>query len=231
MTARVALYWAPAGDDPLSWFGSEWLGRDATADAPVPQPAIPAVAARGLDLAEITQSPRHYGFHATLKAPFVPLPGPPQALEAAAAAFCAATAPVSGPPLVPSVLGGFVALVPDGPCPAIDAFAARVVEAFEPFRAPLDDHDLARRRQAPLTERQHAHLVEWGYPYVFEDFFFHMTLSRRLAADDAEAVRSAAAERLAPMADRPLRIDALCLFEQPARDRPFRLSRRFPLVG
>lgn len=231
MTARVALYWTPDGGDPLGRFGAHWLGRDAETDAPLAQPEVPALARRGLDLAEITSSPRHYGFHATLKAPFAPVGGTPEALIAAAEAFSAATPPVEGPRLVPAVLGGFVVLVPDGPSPAVDAFAHRVVEAFEPFRAPLDDGELARRRRAGLNGRQERYLLEWGYPYVFEEFFFHMTLSQRLAPDDAEAVRSAIVERAALVADRPLRIDALCLFEQPARDRPFRLSRRFCLRG
>jgi putative phosphonate metabolism protein len=231
VTGRQAIYWAPSPETPLARFGRSWIGRDAETGEIVAQPTVPEVEALGLDLDEITAAPRLYGFHATMKAPFEALGGSPAALEAAIEAFCAATPPVEGPPPVPAVIGGFVALVPEGPSPAIDALADRVVQAFDPFRAPLSPDDLARRRKGSLTERQDGHLVRWGYPYVFEDFFFHLTLTRRLAPDAASAVRAAVADRLADAADRPLRIDALCLFEQPARDRPFTLRRRFPLHG
>ena len=46
---RVALYWAPALDDPLHALGSAWLGRDAETGATLPQTVLP-----GLDTAEIT---------------------------------------------------------------------------------------------------------------------------------------------------------------------------------
>lgn len=231
MTGRLAIYWAPSPDDPLARFGAHWLGRDAEAGATVAQPRLDMLIERGIDLAEITAPPRVYGFHATLKAPFEPLGGSPEPLEAAMAAFCDATPPVGGPPLIPAVLGGFVALVPDGPSDAVDRLADRVVEAFDSFRAPSPPEELSRRRKASLTERQDAHLVRWGYPYVFEDFFFHMTLSRRLKPEEADVVRAAAADRLGDLCRRPLRIDSLCLFEQPSRDAPFTLRRRFPLLG
>src|SRR6202000_780688 len=51
------------------------------------------------------------------------------------------------------------------------------------LRARPSPDDLGRRLAAPLTERQRALLVEWGYPYVFDEFRFHMTLSNSL--DDA----------------------------------------------
>ena len=35
-----------------------------------------------------------------------------------------------------------------------------------------------------VTERQASNLDRWGYPYVFDDFRFHMTLTGPLTADD-----------------------------------------------
>ncbi len=40
--------------------------------------------------------------------------------------------------------------------------------------------ELQRRRAANLTPRQEFLLMHWGYPYVLDEFRFHMTLTRRL---------------------------------------------------
>src|SRR5437868_6649052 len=114
-SGRCAIYWAPPAASALADFGAYWLGRDAERGA-VPQGdglGLPP----GTDpawLAQATADPRHYGLHATLKPPFRLADGRTQpALAAALARFAAATAPVSGPPLVLRRLGRFLALVPD----------------------------------------------------------------------------------------------------------------------
>ena len=66
------------------------------------------------------------------------------------------------------------------PSAALQALADACVEQLDRFRAPPSDAELARRRRASLTPRQDAMLVRWGYPYVFDTWFFHMTLTRRL---------------------------------------------------
>ena len=59
---RVAVYYAPEPSDPLWTAACAWLGWDAERGAPVPQPDL-------LEIADLTASPRLYGFHATLKPP------------------------------------------------------------------------------------------------------------------------------------------------------------------
>ena len=59
---RVAVYYAPAADDPLWARGCTWLGRDPETGVELPQPDIDGIAA------QVTE-PRRYGFHATLKPP------------------------------------------------------------------------------------------------------------------------------------------------------------------
>jgi len=230
---RYAVYYAPPPGSPLEAFGAAWLGRRVDGDAPPPaRPSFPELEARGLDLDEATGAARRYGCHATLKAPFVLTDGATaDGLSAAVATFARTEAPVAGPDLVPRALGGFVALVPEAPTPELDAFAARVVEAFEPFRAPLPAGEMARRQAAGLTARQDALLRRWGYPYVFDEFFFHMTLTGRLAPADADAVVAALTPHVASSDMRTLRIDALDIFVQPDRTAPFRRWKRFPLTG
>ncbi|HET6522220.1 MAG TPA: DUF1045 domain-containing protein, partial [Geminicoccaceae bacterium] len=175
---RYAIYFAPAPDDPLGAFGNRWLGRDPWTGECLPQPRIPGLAPERLHA--ITASPRRYGFHGTLKPPFALAPGAtPADLDMAARTFAAARRPVEVPLALRS-LSGFLALVPAEPVPALDALAADCVRAFDSFRAPSDAAELSRRRAAGLTARQDALLLAWGYPYVFEEFRFHLTLTERL---------------------------------------------------
>jgi len=222
---RLALYWAPEPDDPLHAAGSSWLGRDATTGAPLPQPALP-----GLDIAEITADARGYGLHATLKPPFRLRHGYGAAREAAAA-LAARIAPFDLPPLILADLDGFLALREAAPCPALSALADACVEALDPHRAPPTAAEIARRRPERLSARQRAHLERWGYPYVFEEWRFHLTLTRRLAPEEKGAVLPALAAHLgeAPSAARQVR--ALSLFVQPAPGAPFTIVERLPLRG
>ena len=164
---RYALYFAPAPASSWWRFGSDWLGRDAASGAIVPQP-VPA----GIDadrFARLTAAPRHYGFHATLKAPMRLVEGVDRAaLVAALRAFCADEQPFALPPLGVGQLDDFLALVPLGDAGAIHALAARTVERFDRFRAPLTQAELARRLQKPLPARERDYLARWGYPLVFD---------------------------------------------------------------
>ena len=98
MDTRYAIYFAPRPESPLKRFADAWLGRDPDRDERVSQPVIEGFAPERLH--EITAFPRHYGFHATLKAPFRPVPdlaadallGDLEFLRSGAAAAAAAAA-------------------------------------------------------------------------------------------------------------------------------------------
>ncbi|MFE0753724.1 DUF1045 domain-containing protein [Inquilinus sp. NPDC058860] len=231
MTRRYAIYFAPPPESALAELGAELLGRDPETGEPRPQPRFDGI---GLDrFHAITADPRHYGFHATLKAPFAlaeDVSG--DALHAAAEAFAAGRAPATGPALTLASIGGFLALVPSADAPEVHALADACVEAFDQFRAPLTAAELERRRQSPLTPAQDRHLERWGYPYVFDEFRFHMTLTARLTdTAEHEQVRAALAERTVPVCIDPLRIDAIAVYEQDDRQSPFRITGRYPLTG
>ena len=68
-------------------------------------------------------------------------------------------------------------------------------------------------------------MERWGYPYVFEAFRFHMTLTGRLAADERETWRARLAEAYGD-AD-GLVVDALTLLRQDGTA-PFRVVSRIP---
>jgi putative phosphonate metabolism protein len=230
---RHAIYFAPAEGSAWWRFGARWLGRDPATDAAVPQPALEGVAPE--DLAALTAAPRRYGFHATFKAPFAPRAGATrEALAAELERFCAARAGFALPRLEVARLDDFLALAPAGRESRVNDLAAECVREFEPFRAPLEAAELARRRHRGLSPRQDRYLEEFGYPFVLAEYRFHLTLTGsldRAAPQLVAAVRAAAEQAVAALAGDPLRLDALALFEQPERATPFRLVARFPLLG
>src|SRR6202040_2558334 len=141
------------------------------------------------DWRDLTKDPRKYGFHATLKAPMSLAPGRTEPeLLAACESFAGKPRPI---PVITPVVGsisGFIAVVPAEPSSEVEKLAADCTREFDSFRAPLTPADRARRNPSDLTPRQHEYLDRWGYPYVMEEFRFHMTLTGRLAAERREPV-------------------------------------------
>jgi putative phosphonate metabolism protein len=228
MKARYAIYYTPARESALGRFGIAWLGWDHYLGQPVP-PLLTKRMTRA-QYAEVTASPRRYGFHATLKAPFHLAPGLEEsALCDALQAFAGSQPRVTIPGLFLANLCGFVALVPaEVPTDLVDLAEAAVTQ-LDRFRSALEPADAARRRTAGLTKRQDALLEAWGYPYVFEEWRFHMTLTDTLKDGLRETVVEELAPLVAAFASEPLTIDAIALFRQPNRETPFTVLRVFPL--
>ena len=73
-------------------------------------------------------------------------------------------------------------------------------------------------------------LGRWGYPYVLEEFRFHLTLSGSLGPAEVDAVMGVLGPWLAPLLPRPFVIEDLCLFGEDAAGR-FHLLSRHALTG
>ncbi|MEM9012688.1 MAG: DUF1045 domain-containing protein [Pseudomonadota bacterium] len=225
---RYAIYYAPPAGSALAAFGAAWLGWDAEAQGEVARPTV-----AGLDtpVEALTANPRRYGFHGTLKPPFRLAEGCSVVdLEAAVAAFAATWRPFDAPPLRVATDHGFLSLRLSAYCPEMAALADGVVEQLDRFRAPPAEAELARRRQSGLTPRQDANLQRWGYPYVFEDFHFHLTLSNHLGETRAAQLADLLADRLAPLCRDPMLVREVALFGDPG-DGPFHLLHRYALSG
>jgi putative phosphonate metabolism protein len=223
---RYAIYAAPEGR--LAEFAHGWLGWDAYRGRARPHPVLPGLPR---PLAELTEAPRKYGFHGTLKAPFrLAAGGDPAALGWAIEALAERCPPAAADGLRLARLGGFVALVPAGDEAAIAALAARTVEALDAFRAPPTAAEIARRDPDRLTARQRVLLDRWGYPYVMEEFRFHLTLTGDLPEAEAAAVEAVLRPRLARLLPKRFVIDSLALFGE-AADGRFHLLARYPLRG
>jgi putative phosphonate metabolism protein len=225
---RYAIYYTPQPGSALDRFGAELLGCDATTGEDLSFPeGIPQLAP---DWRELTRDPRKYGFHATLKAPLALAPGKTEAeLLAACAAFARTPRPV---PVIKPVVGsisGFIAVVPAEPSAELKQFAADCVSEFDSFRAPLTAEDRARRNPSMLTPRQRDYLDRWGYPYVMQDFRFHMTLTGRLPRERHEPVLTMLKNRFSALKLKTLAIEGIALFRQDDADSRFRIMGTYAL--
>lgn len=217
---RYAVYYLPS--DPIfSEFGARWLGWDVERGRLSAPFALPG-------LADVTSAPRRYGFHATLKPPFHLAEGAdPAALAAAVGELAAKVAPAECDGLGITAMGRFLALTPSGDTTGLARVAAACVSELDGFRAPMTETELARRRERRLTDRQEAHLERWGYPYVMEDFRFHMTLTGRLAKAEIDHWRAIAARHM-PALPTPFALTDIALVGED-EDGMFHLIRRCPL--
>ena len=230
--ARYAIYYAPGVGTPLDEFGRQWLGRapgdddDAAAEC-----AFPCVA--DLSPGEVTtvlSSVSHYGFHGTLKAPFfLRSPDLEPALIEEIKAFANGRRPFDLPPLRLRRMQRYLALTPDGRCAPLDDLAEACVRHFDPYRRPASETELTRRRAAGLSARQERHLERWGYPYVLDEFRFHLTLAGPLNGDAVAAKLTRSLEPyLASVELDAVRVTSICLFIQDRQDHPFRCHGRYP---
>ncbi|MBZ8119919.1 DUF1045 domain-containing protein [Roseovarius sp. LXJ103] len=220
--SRFAIYYVPPVG---AWadFGASWLGWDVLHGREAPQPDMP-----GLD--DITMTPRKYGFHATLKPPFRLAEGQDvQALKAAVSDLAVKLAPAICEGLELTTLGGFLALTPQNDMQAVRRVAGACVRALDRFRAPALEAELARRRKVGLSPPQEALLAQWGYPYVMEEFRFHMTLTARLPQGEI-AVWSAALRRHMPDLPSPFVLDQIALCGE-REDGRFEVLHRYKLTG
>lgn len=225
---RYAIYFTPAPDDPLTRIAADWLGRDPFTGAVTPAPAVDPLTPA--ELAFHTAAARRYGFHATLKAPFRLAEGETEAtLGKAVEGFAADMEPVVIPRLVVARLDGFFALVPEGRLPDLHRLADDVVTGFDRFRAPLSEAEIERRNPDALSPAQFRHLCQWGYPYVFDAFRFHMTLTGRVDAEEAPRLRGAIDAFFGTMLERPVAIDGLAVFVEPEAGAPFKVQSYHPL--
>lgn len=226
MFTRYSIYYTPEAGTSLADFGAEWLGWDSAAGV-----FSPHRTADDLDVAAITETPRKYGFHGTIKPPFRLAQGHTEdALQDGLAILCAQSAPVVLAGLELARLGRFFALVPTDAATALRALAAQVVQELDIFRGPPSDAELAKRRAQHLSPAQDAYLLRWGYPYVLDQFRFHMTLSGRLDKATAQRTEAALAPMLAPLDLAPYTINGLTLLGEDINGR-FHQIQRYALTG
>lgn len=224
MFERYAVFYCPTG--PLAQFGAAWLGWDNATGRKVSHPEMAP-----LDVAALTKTPQKYGLHGTLKAPFNLIEGSTlEDVKQKAALTAARLAPLNIGPLSLRHKNGFIGLRPEGPQFALRAFAADLVRSFDPLRAPLSADDIARRRKSRLTAQQDARMLEWGYPYIFEDFHFHLTLTGRVKPELGTQVITTLTPHVIPRLTDPFMIEAITIVGQDSQGM-FHQIQRYALTG
>jgi putative phosphonate metabolism protein len=227
--ARFAIYYAPARASGWWDAGSAWLGRDAESGICSDSHDVPSLSE---PLATLTSSPRRYGWHGTLVAPFRLADCVTVADLLEVAERWAQTQMPFALPVEAATLGDFVALRPAAPSgdERVRALAADALRTFAPLRLVPSAADIAKRMEAPLTERQRELLVEWGYPYVLDEFRFHMTLSNSLDnADDRAAIVARWHREVQRLGT--LSVDGAAIFVEPAPGEPFMLWQRLAFTA
>jgi putative phosphonate metabolism protein len=225
---RYAIFYVSDPTTELDRFGAHHLGYDAWTgeELQFPNDVLRVVA----DWRDQTADPRKYGFHATLKAPMALAIGKTEAeLYAVCASF--AGQPRSIPVIRPVVnsIGDFIAVIAAEYCAELGRLAADCVAEFDSFRAPLTADDRARRNPSKLTPRQREYLDRWGYPYVMDEFCFHMTLTGRLGGAQRGPILTMLQHRFAAMRLTTLAIDQIALFRQNDAASRFSIIGHWPL--
>ncbi len=221
---RYAIYYAPARDSLLHRLGSSWLGRDAYTGEELEQPDIIGIKA-------MTSEPARYGLHATLKAPFRLKHGlHAAALQEAVRTLSLAQSSVKVSNLILTAENDFLALVPHQTQAPLYHLAENCVRELDQCRAPLTSNEIARRQNGCLTPQQNQHLLAFGYPYVLDEFKFHITLTNQLPTEKIDWLMSRANQHFAPVIGQSLTIDCLSIFEEIESALPMTITKQFPLV-
>jgi hypothetical protein len=221
---RYAIYYAPDLGSPLDMFGRTWFDEKANGN--------PAAIAKlnPKRLAELSEGSRRYGFHGTLKPPFGLNPSTRvESLLDAARVFASTLAPVEIPPLELAIIGKFIAFTPTAQSAALEKLAAACVRAFEAFRLPLSDEQLASYKLNKLTVHQEQMLAHWGYPYVMEEFRFHISVTDRIDDPHEREEIIDALEKIAkPILGKPVVVRDITVFGQAAANQPMIPIERIP---
>lgn len=220
--ARYAVYFVPAANSALYRFGASVLGYDCYLGK-----EIPLIEGAPELWGDFVQEPQKYGFHGTLKAPFRLTEGQTEHdLLRALRNFSPSQQPVPRCALELRELGSFIALTPKNPPGALGRLAQACVEEFDRFRAPMNEKERARRLASKLTPRQIEYLDRWGYPYVFEEFRFHLTLTGSLESEARSRAFGFLCEKFKQMpALQSFVIDQIAVFRQ------LHGNARFEVIG
>lgn len=228
-SARYAIYYAPDAAGDLWRLGSRVIGYNAVtgSESPCDVPGTYTPTQWRVLVGEASK----YGFHATLKAPFrLAAAVDRDGLLEAVRLLASRTERVPIGQLEVAPLGSYVALLPREQSIALADCAQSIVEALEPYRAALTPQERERRKPELLSARQLELLDRYGYPFVADEFRFHMTLAGPLPVHEKDAVIEELANRCRAIeSGAELWLDRIAVFEQPAPECHFRVIASHPL--
>ena len=179
---RVAIYFLPKKNSSLENFGKNLLGRDINKKKKISLTRRQKYFInRGFtyfdELKDYCEQPAKYGFHATLKAPFrlkrnVKTKNFYDVISHIAAQH--SRFKIKGLKIVYSKK--FTLITSRKPNKLLINLENDLVKHLDTFRAELNKTEIKKRIPDSLTFKQNKYLKEWGYPFVLDQYKFHMTL-------------------------------------------------------
>ena len=229
MNARYGIFSCPDDSTPLAAFGEQALGRRADGSSiEISSDSYPDAEMAS----SLRKTPAHYGFHATLKAPFQLAEGASEtALLEAVEQLAVRQKPVHMYALSPRVLTNFVALAFETQPLAIAALAEQCVIGLEGLREPMSAEDISRRQPAKLNSTQRSYLHRYGYPYVLSEFQFHMTLTGEFNQSTHKVYGDWLNSLYGRIVCEAPTLDRLAVVWQPDRVSPFKRIAQFAFDG
>jgi len=209
---RFGIYFTPAEESSLARAAEQWLGRDIWSPACITTPYLPGISEERTR--ELLRPPRHYGFHATLKPPFrVAINTKEEQIMQRLTRFADNRKSFTLPPLQLQLMSDFFCLRPASDCRELFLLAAEIVQHFDDLRLPPTKDEFMRRRAAGLSSNQEMMLQAWGYPYVMNEFRFHLTLTGKTTEQEERDKLTLALSDFFPAELRQsVELDTLALF-------------------
>lgn len=230
MTARYAIYYTPPRNSLLESAGTHWLGRTAIRYGQIPK-EIPEGFLKQ-EYYQLIESPRWYGFHGTIRAPFELVKNiTPDEFIKEVGNICAAHSPFNISGLSISCFGGFLALTPSSSYPELVKLHSDLIRKLNSLRPALSRFDLKRHMDKQLSERQERLLRRFGYPFILEEFKFHMTLTGKIEDRVRRLYKEKLEHILNPYLTEPVPVHEVSIYMQPDRKTPFTEVTRVPLTG
>lgn len=223
---RYAIYFVPEQTTRLGQFGDHWFGR--TSEKLLVEEVVTGLSVERYQ--KIIQSPRHYGFHGTLKAPFELHSNYNfQHLDTALTEFCNTFSPFNIGALALRAIADFIALVPENDLRQLQQLHQRLIKELNNLRAPLSNYDRDRFIARNLTHDQEGYLDRYGYPFVLNSFKFHLTLTSSLPEQERTACFKLLDNMTADFRHEVVPVNRICLFKQKTRQAPFFIVKEYTL--
>ena len=222
---RYAIYYAPIENCELDVFGKCWLGWDPYKGVEITKsypPKLPNLQ----KFSRFVLAPKQYGFHGTIKAPFRLKDGYTyNDLENKVGEISKQIHSFHLDKLIIKKLGYFIALIPTNNL-KVNEVSNKFVEGLDYLRDELSENEIKKRNPIKLTSRQKKMLFKWGYPYVFNEFKFHLTLTSKLNIEEIDDVFKSLQNILTQFNLIKINFNSVCIFGQKS-DEKFYFIKRF----
>ena len=222
---RYAIYYAPIENCGLDVFGKCLLGWDPYKGEEITNsypPKLPNLQ----KFSRFVLTPKQYGFHGTIKAPFRLKDG--YTYNDLENKVCEISKQIHSfyiDKLIIKKLGNFIALIPTNNLKVNDV-SNKFVEGLDYLRDELSENEIKKRNPIKLTSRQKKMLFKWGYPYVFNEFKFHLTLTSKLNIEEIDDVFKSLQNILTQFNLIKINFNSVCIFGQKS-DEKFYFIKRF----